>query len=315
MACFHPLRAFLYTHPDGTRAVRVVSRDASPPSSDLDWSEIWLPCGKCCYCRLRKSQEWTLRCVHEASQHPVSCFITLTFNKEHVSRLPSGHLTLPGYDVFQAFLKRLRNKLPPFRFYMCGEYGSTTKRPHYHAILFGVDLPDRRHHHIEDGHFIDISKILQDCWPYGYSSVGDAPPGAIAYVCRYVNKKRDRDKLPPGVVPEYSRMSLKPGIGATWFDRYRNDVYKADVVLDEVYRDAVRFLGRDLRPPRYYDKLMTRGSFADYMIYECVHDKRVRDAKASPPDFEELARREQFTLYAASQSLKAKLIARKSPLV
>ena len=45
-------------------------------------------------------------------------------------------------------------------------------------------------------------------------------------------------------------MTLKPGIGANWFRRFADDVYRRDVLVDS--------RGRETRPPRYYDKLQKR---------------------------------------------------------
>lgn len=41
-------------------------------------------------------------------------------------------------------------------------------------------------------------------------------------------------------------MSLKPGIGRGWFDKFYTDVYP---------RDEVVVRGKAMRPPRYYDTL------------------------------------------------------------
>ena len=50
-------------------------------------------------------------------------------------------------------------------------------------------------------------------------------------------------------VPEFNRMSLKPGIGAEWIKRYNKDVCPRDVVIAR---------GHESKPPRYYDKFLQR---------------------------------------------------------
>lgn len=55
-------------------------------------------------------------------------------------------------------------------------------------------------------------------------------------------------------------MSLKPGIGAVWFQKYYTDVYPSDSVI-------VR--GRPCKPPRYYDKLYfehTKVCFPNWVV-------------------------------------------------
>jgi hypothetical protein len=40
----------------------------------------------------------------------------------------------------------LRKKISPLkiRFFHCGEYGDKTRRPHYHALIFGYGFPDKK---------------------------------------------------------------------------------------------------------------------------------------------------------------------------
>ena len=97
---------------------------------------LQIPCGQCLECRLKRSREWAVRCMHEASLHKVNWFVTLTYEKDP--------FTLRYSDVQQAW-KRLRERVGPFRFYLGGEYGETNPytgvvdgglyRPHFHALL------------------------------------------------------------------------------------------------------------------------------------------------------------------------------------
>jgi hypothetical protein len=47
--------------------------------------------------------------------------------------------------------------------------------------------------------------------------------------------------------PEYTTMSRKPGIAGDWFDKYHPDVYPSD---------SIHVDGREMRPPKFYDKKM-----------------------------------------------------------
>jgi hypothetical protein len=67
-------------------------------------------------------------------------------------------------------------------------------------------------------------------------------------------------------------MSLKPGIGFDWFDRFRRDVYPHDYVVAE---------GRKERPPKYYDKLLKR---VDRSSIEDIKYSRELDARKSLVD-------------------------------
>jgi len=160
-------------------------------------------------------------------------------------------------------MKRLRKYARiPVRFYMCGEYGSDFDRPHFHACIFGFDFDDKSFWKKTDsGSALYRSASLERLWPYGFSSIGEVTFESAAYVARYIMKKINGDLADDhystvdqatGEIinrrPEFTKMSLKPGIGAGWFSKWEMDVYPHDFVV-------VR--GRKVRPPRYYDKLLS----------------------------------------------------------
>jgi len=250
MACFHPLSAYKL----GGQV------HFGAPTSSL-CQPLKLPCGQCIGCRLERSRQWATRIMFETQLHEENSFITLTYANEHLPNPP----TL-DYRHFQLFMKRLRKVLGhKVRFYMCGEYGDKYFRPHFHACLFGVDFFTDRvlFDHSPSGHPLYRSPLLERCWPYGHSSIGELTFESAAYVARYVTKKITGDAaeehyrfvdVDTGEVhdlkPEFCRMSLKPGIGGKWFDLYSTDVYRG--------HDYVVCNGRKLRPPRYFDRLLER---------------------------------------------------------
>jgi hypothetical protein len=144
------------------------------------------PCGSCHPCRIHKQQEWVIRCLHEAARYPVNTFITLTYDNEH---LPAGG-NLCKRD-WQLFIDRLRKHyrynfdVPNVRYFGCGEYGGQTKRPHYHAILFGIDFPDKQPFSERNGIVAYRSELLSQLWGNGNIDLSDATPGAIGYISGY----------------------------------------------------------------------------------------------------------------------------------
>lgn len=244
MACFKPLDAWQTDDGKVIFAERGRIRRA-----------LRLPCGQCVGCRLERSRVWATRCIHESQLHEFSSFVTLTYDDENCP------VSL-NYRHFQLFMKRVRKRFGPTRFYMCGEYGEQTFRPHFHACLFGVFFGDRVLH--SDSHRLPLyrSDTLDALWGRGFATVGDVTFESAAYCARYVMKKVTGDRaaghyervaLGTGEIvnlqPEFCRMSLKPGIGGEWFKKYSGDVYGYD-------RDAVPVNGMKLKPPRYYDKLL-----------------------------------------------------------
>jgi hypothetical protein len=277
MACFSPLKA--YQLEDGEIVFVERGRILRP---------LFLPCGQCIGCRLERSRQWAVRCLHESQMHEFSSFITLTYNQEY---------TGVGlcYRDFQLFMKRLRRAVGPVRFYMCGEYGEEFLRPHFHACLFGVFFHDRVFYRsLDSGSDLYRSALLESLWTYGFSSVGDVTFESAAYVARYITKKItgpaasdhyarvDADGVVTDVVPEFTRMSLKPGIGSTWFEKYGSEVFPRDFVV-------VR--GVKCKPPRYYDNIVKE---VDPKLFAEVEVDRQAKSLAAEPDstFERLRVRE-----------------------
>jgi len=178
--------------------------------------------------------------------HKQNCFITLTFNDKHLDK----ELSLRKED-FQKFMKRIRFHTGiKIRYYHCGEYGSLGLRPHHHAILFGYDFPDKVLWQVRNKIPLYRSALLEYLWPFGFCTVGNVTFESAAYVARYILKKitgaRAQDHY-QGRVPEYNTMSRRPGIGKTWYDQYKSDVYPHGYV---VIRKGLK-----VRPPRFYDNI------------------------------------------------------------
>lgn len=304
MPCYHPLRAFRSPglNPE-TGRFRVTFK---PQRGYVDL-EFKVPCGQCIGCRLERSRQWALRCMHEADLHSSNCFLTLTYSDEHVPLYNSLCLR-----HFQLFMKRLRKRFGTgIRFLHCGEYGETTLRPHYHALLFGFDFPDKEFYLTQrSGHRLYTSKILDDLWGLGICWIGSVSFESAAYVARYVLKKitgfdaeQHYEVIDPATgevvgrrVPEYATMSRRRGIGGDWFEKFSADVFPSDFVV----RDGVQ-----MRPPKAYDKLLER---VDPDLMRRVRAARVVEARRYEADNtkDRLAVREEVK-EAQVLSLKRKL--------
>jgi hypothetical protein len=219
-----------------------------------------IPCGQCIGCRLNYSRQWAIRIMHEAQMHETNCFITLTFDQANLeSRTRPLSLDVSEY---QRFMKRLRKRYGNnIRFFHCGEYGDQNKRPHYHAIIFGMDFTDKVLFTNRDGIKLYTSESLSELWPYGFSTIGEVTFQSAAYVARYIMKKHKGEGAEDHytrwcpetgegtqVDPEYCTMSRKPGIGYEWFQKFKTDVYPNDYVVIN---------GHKVNPPRYYDNLLS----------------------------------------------------------
>lgn len=244
MTCFRPLKAYRCREGGVSFDLVKAGADATRP---LD-----LPCGQCIGCRVERSRQWALRCVHEAQMHKANCFVTLTYDNEHLPKY--GSLVKKDW---QDFAKRLRKKAGPFRFLHCGEYGDENGRPHYHACLFGIDFSvDRVLMRRSGMNALYVSPLLSKTWGLGHCLIGDLSYESAAYVARYVVKKLtgpraeayDRVDQVTGelvrIQAPYATMSRRPGLAQSWFDKYHSEVFPSDEVVHK---------GRRFRPPRFYD--------------------------------------------------------------
>lgn len=317
MSCTRPLFSYWRTDSLGVRD-KVFAKDHSAPFIQKDghiFSEkIELPCGQCAACRLEYSRQWAVRCSLEAEQWEYNYFVTLTYNDAHVpyntfeyidfytGEVDSDFaLTLVPEDL-QKFLKRLRinfkrkygfpsDNSPGVRFFACGEYGSKNKRPHYHLCLFNCPLPDLEvEGHNFRGDVYYSSEFVNDSWSdkngdsIGFVTIGELNFDTCAYVARYMMKKHKGQTADyyknHHIAPEFSRMSLKPGIARLYFDKNSGKIYE----YDQIIITGSDGKAKRVRPPRYYDHLYDIFSPEDL---KRVKAKRIESGKNARKQIEE----------------------------
>ena len=251
--------------------------------------------------------------------HSENTFVTLTYAEE-----PSD-LSL-NKEHFRNFMKKLRKKYAPrtIRYYHCGEYGKDQDdleaghrqpglgRPHYHAILFGIRFPDEEYlKKGPGGEPLFTSEILRAIWGLGHVSTGTVTLKSAGYVARYICDKITGDEQRQSehyqkirketgellsVLPEYTTMSLKPGIGEPWYQEFANDLWPWDECIIEGKRYPV---------PGYYLDLLEREL---PHLKEDIKSKRAKQFAKHAYDNtpERLATKEQVKL-AQIQSLQRTL--------
>lgn len=272
MGCDFPAKG--YRSPEFNPATGKRLLTFNPLKSIDSTNPIDIPCGRCMGCRLDRSQQWAVRCMHEAQMHEQNSYLTLTFSDEH---LPINYSVDPR-DM-QLFMKRLRKSVHPktIRFFLGAEYGDQYLRPHYHLIIFGHDFSDKiKFKKNKQGQWLYTSSSLEKLWPYGHATLGDVTFESAAYVARYCTKKVGGEAADTHylrthplhgficrVRPEFSLMSRMPGIGQSWFDKFKSDLFPSDqCVID----------GRVIAVPRFYLKQLDEK--------EATAIKRRRRAKA-----------------------------------
>lgn len=209
MPCYHPINAWQTTNGEVIFAERGDVRRT-----------LTLPCGQCRGCRLKRSRQWAIRCLHEAKTYTHNCVTLLTYDDQHIP--DNGDLT---HRHVALFLKRLRQHAhreqtallikgalataptiltttphadmglrpiprPDIRYYMCGEYGEQNNRPHYHMCLFNCDFADKKYKYTTPaGSQIHTSETLNNIWQLGHTSIGELNFESAAYTARYIMKK------------------------------------------------------------------------------------------------------------------------------
>lgn len=246
MACYRPVTA--WKPPDGGA---VVFRELK------DHREIEIRCGQCIGCRTERRDAWALRCLAESKMHKSNIFATFTYDEEAKPRDGGLH-----YEDFQLFMKRYRKAYgQPIRFFVAGEYGGQTLRPHWHALLFGVSCDDAvRYNGVYSKRALYSSEKLSAAWGKGVVTFGEVTFASARYCASYIVSKYGEDdprytRVDQGtgevwtVRPEFARMSLKPGLGREWVEKWYKDLY-------ETGHNAVIVDGAKVRIPRYYDEVM-----------------------------------------------------------
>ena len=233
------------------------------------------------------SRDWAVRCVHEAQLHAENSYLTLTY-ADH--RLPVD-LSVHKREL-QLFFKRLRKwceankegwldedgKRKYFRYFACGEYGDQTQRPHYHALIFGIDFDDKKFFKKnKNGDSLFRSEQAQSIWSDKHGDIGFVTLGAVsfqsaAYVARYIMKKQSGDQAVAhyrGRQPEFVLPSKKPGLGRKWIERYYNDVYP---------KDLIHINEKAYRPPRFYDDVFAE---IDPGMFARLKRRRIAEGRAA----------------------------------
>ena len=249
MACYYPLTQYRSAKNDGSYTFN--------PKEAHRHSQRQISCGQCWGCQLEYSRMWATRCMHEAQMHPdhTNHFLTLTLNDEN---LPDNNSLHKPHLI--NFWKRLRKEGYKFKYYACGEYGDEYHRPHYHAIIFGLVIPDKKHHSNRNGNNLYTSKTIEGLWTHGHVTIGNVTFESCAYVSRYINKRQAKKighfeyeiidsqtgEILDHLEPEYSAMSK--GIGESYYDKYKSDMYQPGTDGTCIIRGDIK-----TKTPLYYD--------------------------------------------------------------
>ena len=248
-----------------------------------DGKAVLIPCKRCQGCIMDRGKSWANRMEMELPYHENAWFLTLTYDNDHVPKsydqelgvnketgeIEIENLTLNFKDL-EGFWKRLRRwteyheraimieykgKMKnDLMYYAGGEYGGKTHRPHYHAIVYGLNIQKDEliEYKKERGKQYYYCEWLNKIWGNGYIVIGAAEWESMAYTARYCTKKAygsDAKKYYESlaVVPEDSRQSKTPAIGWRYYEEHKDEIYDKDSIQLKN--------GKRCKPPTYFDKL------------------------------------------------------------
>lgn len=239
---------------------------------------LTVPCGKCGACRHNRRVEWSFRLKEEYKNSLNGWFVTLTYNENNLRINECGFPTLVKKDI-QLFNKRIRKENDKHwsektRFYIVGEYGTKTERPHYHGLYFNL-------------HSIVVNNLVNH-WNHGTVKIGTITEASIHYMTKYHVNKRVIEDDGSERLPEFAMMSRNPGIGKSYVDK--SGSWNLD--NGNVY---VMNNGYPQRMPRYYkEKIFSKQQlelFSEQAISDSDREywmeyKRLYDLGYKDPDKE-----------------------------
>lgn len=257
MECLRPLRASF----DGEGRLSFSEKSWHKENEPFEF-----PCRKCIPCRANQASEKATRAWHESQTHEDSIFLTLTYKDPCDPRLK--------YRDFQLFMKRLRKTRAnsQISYLVTGEYGPTTKRPHWHALIFGYAPRSR----VElrknpNGDTLYSSPEIEKLWPAGSHDFGEVTLMSANYVARYALKKLDHGQDQDHDFHPIHHTGSKHALGKRWIQKYWQQTFSHGYVLSP---DNKR-----LPIPRYYEDWLKKTHPQEYLRYY-VEEKAKRRIKA-----------------------------------
>lgn len=227
----------------------------SPKKFSKEFAPFQLPCGKCLECRLDYARSWAIRCVHEAQMHEKNCFITLTYDDDH---LGDNRLDYRDFQLFMKKLRKLQNE--PIGVFVTGEYGEKTKRKHWHAIIFGWQPRDAKSkYETSRGDQVYSSETLSKTWGQGIAEYGSVTFESAGYCARYAAKKLVHGYDGQHSFQPISRKSSKYAIGKKWLEKYWRDIF--------VRGELIAPNGASIPIPRYYEKWFKENHPTEWVRY------------------------------------------------
>jgi hypothetical protein len=197
-----------------------------------------VPCGKCYDCYQRRISQWSFRLMQEEKKSSSAFFITLTYSDENLPKTETNQATLDKRDL-QLFMKSLRKKnRNKIKYFVCGEYGDHTERPHYHMIIFNA-----------------AEKTIQPTWEKGQIHFGKVSNASVGYTLKYMQKQ---GKIPKHIKDDRKKefQLMSKGLGLCYITNNSSKWHLNDLE-NRLYLNIED--NKKISMPRYYkDKIYNK---------------------------------------------------------
>lgn len=223
--------------------------------------------------------------VWESDYFEDTSFVTLTLDDDH---LPLDRSVCK--DTLQRFFKRLRKDIEPrkIKYFACGEYGEQFGRPHYHAVIFGLNC-------------VNDADIVKDNWGLGNVSLSIFKPERARYTAGYLLKEVDSNINMTGCTKPFAIMSKKLGL--------RYCMKNANQIINS--NNPLTLHGSPVATPRYFRKKLDMNSNnSEYLTKQRdLHKMRIGEWKGPISNFDlqesfEAVRKQVGHNLAGKQSIK-----------
>lgn len=161
---------------------------------------ITAPCGHCLECvRARRNQLFSRMVCEQYSHGDIpAVFFTLTYNDLNLpsDRSVSVDDVRMFFNRFYLYLRREGYDVDSnsVRHIYFSEYCPSSGRPHYHGLIFGLDVKKRW------PFYLDFVDWLEKCWGKGFVHAKHFEPRGFKYVCKYLLKESN---VPDGCKPNF----------------------------------------------------------------------------------------------------------------
>lgn len=211
-------------------------------------------CGKCSYCKSSIKRDLVFRMEQEAEDHDPSThhFSTLTYNEPNLPADKGLH-----YEHVRLYLDRLRKAWGKISWFLVGEYGEETHRPHWHIMSWGIP-----------------QQLIQEKWPYGYVHPGTGSLYSAMYCVNYLDKSMYEElKKDPQWLGNQEIRKWSYGLGKSYYDKIQWGDLRSYLINGNLTVQISN--GTSLQLPRYYRKIIQREQALEPEHIEYLKERRI----------------------------------------